>query len=169
MQGSTWFDMSVYGTYALTLEAGSAPRRQSRRCSFKARAKLRVFAAVPPAWPEVVFENLRAEGAFRVSALRRKGKTQWVRVASEVGGPCRVKTDFGTSDLKAHSSSEAKSFIREGDAVVFDTARGEEFWMAPAGFEKQPVLAPVKGRPEQYHFFGVKKDSRMVSPRTTKR
>jgi hypothetical protein len=154
-------DMSVHGTYALTLEAGFGAATAIQEMLLQSHGGLlRVFAAVPPAWPEAVFENLRAEGAFRVSALRRKGKTLWVRVASEVGGPCRVKTDFGTSDLKAHSSSGAKSFHREGDAVVFDTARGEEFWMAPAGLEKPPVLAPVKGRPEQDHFFGVKKDSR---------
>jgi hypothetical protein len=53
--------------------------------------KIRVFPGVPDAWKDVAFRDLRAEGAFLVSAARKDGKTQWVRVKSLAGEPCRIK------------------------------------------------------------------------------
>jgi len=52
---------------------------------------IRVFPAVPSSWPEAVFSQLRAEGGFLVSALRRDGRTRWVRIQSLAGQPCRVR------------------------------------------------------------------------------
>ena len=37
--------------------------------------KIRVFPAVPEAWPDITFHDLRAEGAFLVSAVRQGGRT----------------------------------------------------------------------------------------------
>ncbi len=51
---------------------------------------IRVFPAVPKSWSDAVFHDLRAEGAFLVSAERKGGKTQWVRVKSLAGEPCRI-------------------------------------------------------------------------------
>ena len=56
--------------------------------------KIRVFPGVPDSWRDVTFHKLRAEGAFLVSAVRREGRTRWVRVESLAGEPCRVKTDL---------------------------------------------------------------------------
>ncbi|MCX6874047.1 MAG: alpha-L-fucosidase [Verrucomicrobia bacterium] len=52
---------------------------------------IRIFPAVPTAWQDVEFHDLRAEGAFLVSAQRRGGQTQWVRIKSLAGEPCRVR------------------------------------------------------------------------------
>jgi hypothetical protein len=52
---------------------------------------IRVFPALPSAWKDVEFRDLRAEGAFLVSAKRSNGKTQWVRIKSLAGEPCFVK------------------------------------------------------------------------------
>jgi hypothetical protein len=118
---------------------------------------LRVFPAAPPAWPEAAFDKLRAEGAFLVSAVRSEGKTQWVRIASEAGGPCRLRTDFGASDLKAWSAAGPKPFERAGGVLVFNTQRGEEFWVGSAMFVSRPSVKPVAGKPGEFHFFGVKR------------
>ena len=53
---------------------------------------IRVFPAMPTEpWPDAVFHDLRAEGAFLVSARRAHGQTQWVRVKSLAGEPCRIR------------------------------------------------------------------------------
>ena len=52
---------------------------------------IRIFPAVPAAWQDVAFHDLRAEGAFLVSAKRSGGRTQWVRIKSLAGEPCRVR------------------------------------------------------------------------------
>lgn len=51
--------------------------------------ELRLF----PNWPadkDAIFQDLRAAGAFLVSAEHENGKTAWIRVKSEVGGELRV-------------------------------------------------------------------------------
>jgi alpha-L-fucosidase 2 len=50
-----------------------------------------VFPALPTAWHDAEFHDLRAEGAFLISAKRSAGKTQWVRIHSLAGEPCLVK------------------------------------------------------------------------------
>jgi alpha-L-fucosidase 2 len=52
---------------------------------------IRIFPALPSAWKDVEFRDLRAEGAFLVSAKRSAGKTEWVRIKSLAGEPCRVR------------------------------------------------------------------------------
>ncbi len=56
--------------------------------------KIRVFPAVPASWNDVSFENLRTEGAFLVSAVRKDGKTKWVRIKSLAGAPCVIHPDM---------------------------------------------------------------------------
>jgi len=53
--------------------------------------KIRVFPAVPAAWTDLSFENLRAEGAFLISAVRKDGETKWVRIKSLAGEPCIIQ------------------------------------------------------------------------------
>ncbi len=55
---------------------------------------IRVFPAVPSSWDDIRFDNLRAEGAFIVSAMRSKGKLIYISILSEKGGICKVRNDF---------------------------------------------------------------------------
>ena len=53
--------------------------------------KIRVFPALPDEWQDVAFHDYRAEGAFLVSASRKAGKTEFVRIRSLAGEPCIIK------------------------------------------------------------------------------
>jgi hypothetical protein len=55
---------------------------------------IRVLPAIPESWKDVHFENLRAEGAFLVSAERKDGVLRTVRIKSEAGNPVRVEVPF---------------------------------------------------------------------------
>jgi hypothetical protein len=55
---------------------------------------IRVFPAVPAAWADASFQDLRTEGAFLVSAVRRGGRTTCVRVRSLAGEPVRLQVDL---------------------------------------------------------------------------
>lgn len=77
---------------------------------------IRIFPAVPAAWSNAVFHNLSAEGAFLVSAERRDGKTQWVRVKSLAGEPCRVHFNGETHELQLAKGEE--KFLGDGPAIV---------------------------------------------------
>jgi len=68
---------------------------------------IRIFPALPSAWQDVEFHDFRAEGAFLVSAKRAGGRTQWVRIKSLAGEPCRVKPDLtGVIRLKSERPLE---------------------------------------------------------------
>jgi hypothetical protein len=55
---------------------------------------IRIFPALPSAWRDVEFRDLRAEGAFLVSAVREDRKTRRVMIESLAGEPCRVRPGF---------------------------------------------------------------------------
>jgi hypothetical protein len=56
---------------------------------------VRIFPAVPKDWAEVSFSQLRAQGAFLISADRREGKTVSVKIQSEKGGKLQLQNPLG--------------------------------------------------------------------------
>ncbi len=55
---------------------------------------IRVFPAVPERWRDVRFAGMRTEGGFLVSAVRKDGKADYVRVESTCGGRLRIRPGF---------------------------------------------------------------------------
>lgn len=91
--------------------------------------KIRVFWGCPQAWQEASFINLRAKGAFLVSANREKGRTTLIQIESEQGGLCRLQTgiiarNLMVVDLKGrpvkYSLIEVKRGIIEVEMVKGD-------------------------------------------------
>lgn len=60
---------------------------------------IRVFPALPDQWETMAFTDLRAEGAFLVSAELENYRTQWIRIKSLAGKPCVIQTDITTFDI----------------------------------------------------------------------
>ncbi len=116
--------------------------------------KIRIFPAVPDVWRDVCFHDLRAEGAFLVSASRKDGKTQWVRVKSLAGEPCRVKTDM-TEPVLAAAGSALKPI---GDGVYeLILKKGEEAVLVPGNCKDTAVIvAAVELAAGVTNCFGLK-------------
>lgn len=55
---------------------------------------IHIFPALPESWQDASFQNLRAMGAFTVSANYESGKIQKVIIHSEKGGLLKVKNPF---------------------------------------------------------------------------
>jgi alpha-L-fucosidase 2 len=53
-----------------------------------------IFPAIPPAWKDVSFTTLRAEGAFLISAERRGGTVRRIEILSEKGGTLKMMSPF---------------------------------------------------------------------------
>ncbi len=80
---------------------------------------LRLF----PYWPEdkaAAFRNLRARGAFLVSAERAPGTKLRATIHSLRGNPCRLRWNQAGTPKISHKG-EAVSFVLEGRDLVFDT------------------------------------------------
>src|ERR1700744_5804523 len=55
---------------------------------------IEVMPAVPSAWRDISFDDLRAEGAFLVSAKKVAGEMAEVKIVSEKGGSTKLKLPF---------------------------------------------------------------------------
>lgn len=69
---------------------------------------IEIFPAIPSEWKELSFENLRAEGAFLVSAKRSGGLTDEVKIVSEKGGMVLLKSPFKTYFVRSLKSVKWK-------------------------------------------------------------
>ena len=128
--------------------------------------KINVFPAVPKGWDTAVFHDLRAEGAFLVSAQRKEGKTQWVRVKSLAGEPCRIKPGI-EGDLKVVSSGNPISFKALGNGVYeLGLAKGEEAMLHAGSAAPELTIAPVPADPGNCNAWGLKNDHRNARPRS---
>lgn len=67
---------------------------------------IEIMPAIPAAWQNVSFENLRTEGAFLVNAEKVNGQLAELMVSSEVGGVARLK--LNQKAWKIRSASKAK-------------------------------------------------------------
>ena len=84
---------------------------------------VRVFPAIPADWSDVSFSNLRAMGAFLVSAEKKDGKVIKLRIYPEQGGTLRIASPFGSDE--ATVTGNAGSVTRDGDVLTFETRAGE--------------------------------------------
>jgi hypothetical protein len=101
---------------------------------------IRIFPAVPASWKEAAFHDMRAEGAFLVSAVRRDGETLFVRVRSLAGEPCRIKPGWSAGDVRVmiHTPADSvaneaeptaihyRSFVAGEDAIAIRLNKGQE-------------------------------------------
>lgn len=134
---------------------------------------IRVFPAVPEDWKEAAFHDLRAEGAFLVSAVRREGVTSWIRIRSLAGEPCRVRTGWSAGIRGTAVDSEGRVVRtlrfdpgcdgRAGGTVELELKHGEEAVLYPDGSEPELVVRPVTeadgpvrgfGGPKPWRLFG---------------
>ena len=62
---------------------------------------IEIMPAIPAGWADASFENLRAEGAFLVSARRQNGKLSEISIRSEKGGAARLKVPYEQWKVKS--------------------------------------------------------------------
>jgi hypothetical protein len=116
---------------------------------------IRVFPAAPDDWDDMVFHDIRAEGAFLISASRMNGKTQFVRIKSLAGEPCRIMPGL---DGKVKVTGNRKFSLKEISSGLFtlDLKRDEEaiIWSGT----QMPVLtiAPIPANSDNCNSFGIK-------------
>lgn len=90
---------------------------------------LRVFPAVPRTWRDVAFRDLATEGAFRVSATRLNGNTEWVKIRAGVDRTLRLVNPFGAEPFDMNGKPAT---ITDGVLVVSVRA-GEEIVLTLPG------------------------------------
>ena len=80
--------------------------------------KINVFPASPKKWKDVAFHNLRAQGAFLVSAKKVEGTTEFVSIKSLKGNACNVQVDFENPQFYIDGKSVAINKSEDGSYKV---------------------------------------------------
>jgi hypothetical protein len=102
--------------------------------------KIRVFPAVPSSWPDATFHQLRAEGAFLVSASRSAGRTEWIQIESLAGQPATLVADFLPEGRELR--------LKKGERLLL---------RAPHAAATPAVVAPVAPQEWRLNFYGSRK------------
>jgi len=125
--------------------------------------RIRIFPAVPDDWEDAVFHDLRAEGAFLVSAVRRKGRTQLVRVKSLAGEPCRIQAEL-PEDVRIQVPYGRQIPVKRLDHGVWELGLrpGEEaVLIAKEAAEEQLFVEPAAAERHLCNYFGGRKPWRL--------
>ena len=97
----------------------------------------------------------RAEGAFLVSARRENGKTQWVRITSLAGEPCRVKSNWA-GKVRVLATENVTLRQSEDGVCEIGLAKGQSVLMYTADKAPDPVVKPVSAADGRCNVFGLK-------------
>ncbi len=82
---------------------------------------IKVFPAIPDAWKEVSFENLRTVGAFLISAMKENNQISFISIKSLKGGQIQIESDIMMEALMISSNiDKGKKYelIRNGPKTI---------------------------------------------------
>ncbi|MHC4200995.1 MAG: glycosyl hydrolase family 95 catalytic domain-containing protein, partial [Planctomycetota bacterium] len=131
--------------------------------------RIRVFPGVPGSWKDAVFHNLRAEGAFLVSAVRREGRTAWVRLQSLAGEPCVVQADFGGETPKVLAKRGVGLGRVSPGVWSLDLKKGESVVLHTGKEMPELEIAPLPMPEKEMNRYGLKVGAAPTEQRRRKR
>jgi hypothetical protein len=111
---------------------------------------------MPAHWKDASFYQLRTEGAFLISAVRRKGKTQFIHIKSLAGEPCIIEAEFsGPMRLMGPKTTRLRI---EDDRIELNLQKGEEAVLYVGKKPRALVISEVpKSRDEMNPWGGATK------------
>ena len=118
---------------------------------------IRIFNSQPSGWHDASFVNMRAQGGFLVSATRQNDHTVYIRIESEGGNVCRIKTDIPAEQLTIKDiNGKVVPFSltdNEATTIEFGTVQGSIYELTDKTRQTvypTPILHPA----ESPHFYG---------------
>jgi hypothetical protein len=105
--------------------------------------KIRIFPGIPSHWKNAVFHDLRAEGAFLVSAGHQDGTTRWARIKSLAGGPCRVAGIVGADFAFVSTQPDASCRKLDSGDLEITIPRGGEAFLFNGPVLTSPQIQPL--------------------------
>jgi alpha-L-fucosidase 2 len=118
------------------------------------QATIRIFPAVPTAWPDAQFHNLRTPGGFLVSAKRSGGETHWVCIRSLFGESCRIKPNMKGA-LEVSGLRQFKLTKTEDEIYELDLMKGEEVLLFREGTDPELEISPLAAQPGKSNYYGL--------------
>ena len=115
---------------------------------------IKIFPAMPDVWQDASFVNLRTEGAFLISAVRKNRLTNFFSVEAQVSGQCVIQSDIAVDSLQ----STSKNKINKISAFVFslDIGKGEKVVFYKKGI-KDFIIGSEANKRLKNNYWGTKK------------
>jgi hypothetical protein len=114
---------------------------------------IRVFPAMPSAWKDASFYQLRSQGAFLVSAVRENNATKFIHIKSLAGAACRIKTDF--EGKLQYLGPETAHFRQIQGLILLDLKKGEEAILFTGKRPESFAVKPVALKPSETNSWGI--------------
>ncbi|MDX9974626.1 MAG: hypothetical protein RBU21_16695 [FCB group bacterium] len=165
------FGLSLFDYDPMTLEAGFGAAAAIQEMLLQSQGGvIRVFPSMPDRWHDAQFENLRAEGAFVVTAQMKDGKVRYVRIRSEAGGKCRIRNPFEKAPWLSRDPAEGKpaaEVVPKDGIIEFETAANSDYALfvpimvsgsVPYVSEEESIS--FERDEAERHFYGVKRLAR---------
>lgn len=119
---------------------------------------IRIFPAIPSNWEDVSFSNLRAEGAFLVSAARRQSHTTIILVKSEKGGHTTIETDMAASNIIVQSdktkANHQVTTLNNKTIIKLITSVAETITIRDKNYPTD-IISPVKNTTFHNQYWGL--------------
>ena len=118
---------------------------------------IRIFPAIPDSWWDVSMHDMRAEGAFLVSAVRKDGATKLIRVMSLAGEKCLIRTDMPRPIRICFERSGGIFEHRDSaeEPVEISLKKNDTAILFHDDADRNISVAPVEGFEESYNYFGL--------------
>lgn len=115
---------------------------------------IRLFPSTPWNWHNASFEDLRAEGGFRISAKWVNNQTVWFKVTAEADGLLRIRDNFGgrmpewTGPEMLKTGSNFEKQMRKGETIEATINTPDEWPVKP--IDIYTPIAPLDPRLNNY-------------------
>lgn len=123
-------------------------------------SKIRIFPAIPTVWKNVSFKQLRAEGAFLVSADMQNGRTQNIKITSLKGGNLTLVANMDKFAIRSNKRKEVDHQVQKtAEKTIIEikkTISGETIQLVSASFEEKQAPAFSYTKYENW-FWGLNK------------
>ena len=118
-----------------------------------------MFPAAPDAWDDIAVHDLSTEGAFLISAKRKEGKTEFVRIKSLAGEPCVIMPGL---EGAVQVAGNRRFKIKELKTGMFslDLRKGDEAVLWSGDQMPDLTISPVAAERDKCNSFGLRKSSR---------
>ena len=86
---------------------------------------IRIFPAIPTSWKDVSFKDLRAMGAFLMSAEQKDGSVQQITIYPEQGGTCRIAVPASMQNREISVEGNDGEVTRKDNILTIHTKKGK--------------------------------------------
>lgn len=113
-----------------------------------------LFPAMPEGFDDMVFDNYLTEGGFLVNARRVNGKTAFVKLTSQHGGP--VTLDMDMQNIQVDKQSSEKYIKKQADGSYLITLpAGESILLYDKTLKDHLVISQVKNQTGDANTYGL--------------